>query len=270
MLHTSAAKPYADSSCVLIYQMGKVGSTALANAFPGAIHLHSLYGHSPNPMLWRAINRGPLKALRRQGFECLKRKLIRKRKIVKVVSLVRDPMARDISSFFQDLPHWLAKHLNQSSISVREENFSLLEEAFETTFDHSYCLNWFDKEFYRFTKVDIYEHPFDRTSGFSIINSGKFSIFLGDIGRLNLWKEELNTFLGHDLSLKEKNRGQKKWYAPLYKEFLSSYRPSGELIAKLYDSRLANHFFSDSNRLIMEKRWLIDLPESYREPKTLS
>ena len=90
---------------------------------------------------------------------------------VKIISLVRDPVARNISAFFHDFEDWAGKPLEQISGGIEQIKRIFLEQ-----FDHDYTLRWFDR-LEDTLGVNVYNHPFPR-EGYNIVRKGKMSILI--------------------------------------------------------------------------------------------
>src|SRR4051812_540398 len=96
------------SSPVLVYQMGKVGSSSITGALsriPGLeVHqVHRLNVSNIERVQEAHRRRGwPLPPGDEQGLQVIE-KYIRPRVPLRIVTLVRDPIARNISYFFQNL-----------------------------------------------------------------------------------------------------------------------------------------------------------------------
>ena len=123
---------------VLIYQMGKVGSTTLENAIPNSLHLHSLFNNPPCPVRAQLRERSLVTRLRRRMGDRYKASVIRSRSLTKIITLVRDPFERNLSMYFQDLPYWVSAYLELNPERMRDEGFELLFDAFSETFPHEY------------------------------------------------------------------------------------------------------------------------------------
>ncbi|MCV5836652.1 putative capsular polysaccharide synthesis family protein, partial [Escherichia coli] len=82
--------------------------------------------------------------------------MLKRNQDVRIISLVREPIGRNISMFFQSLPFWMAeKYLNDDS-AIRSERPQLLQEAFEEHMNHHYPLEWFDNEIKTLTGIDVF------------------------------------------------------------------------------------------------------------------
>ena len=102
---------------IFIYQMGKVGSTSLEESIENSVHMHTLYSNSEcwvrEAQLWGLLS--PLQKIKRYVGSKLDRMIIRSNNEVKIITLVRDPVARDVSMFFQRLPYWYTHYLNANN-----------------------------------------------------------------------------------------------------------------------------------------------------------
>lgn len=97
---------YLNSENIIIYQMGKVGSTSLEKSLPNSFHTHTLYAKEPNPLSTSFYKSSFV--LKTRYF--LIRNLIKRRRKIKIISVVRHPLERNFSMFFHDLPEWLVTH----------------------------------------------------------------------------------------------------------------------------------------------------------------
>ena len=238
---------FLDKNMIILYQMGKVGSSFLETALPVTIHRHSLYGESPcsvKPLLkhkgWRARVRKSFK-LRKE------RRLLKSRHKIKIISAVRDPYTKNVSHYFQDLPYWLSYNtLYRKRSGGRFERGGLLEDVFLNCFNHDYSLNWFDAEFKKFTGVDIYDYPFDHAQGYQIIDSDQFDIFIYRLEDFSKLEKPLSDFCNESIKIEKNiNTAEVKWYNSINKSFKSNFKPSNEYLNYLYTSKLAQHFYSE-------------------------
>ncbi|WP_167714334.1 putative capsular polysaccharide synthesis family protein [Vibrio breoganii] len=234
-------KKWTDESRILIYQMGKVGSTSLEMNLKNSLHFHSLYNNSPCFPHFQQKNNTIVKKLYATLNLFLIRLLIKRRKTIKIITLVRDPMHRDISMFFQDLPFWVSRYILSDKVDTRGEGFDFLSDAFHTSYDIDYGLKWFDKELKRFSGFDVYDHEFNVDG--DIIKVDKFEILILKMESMNDHRELINKFLGEEADLVSTNRGEKKWYGPVYKNFKDNVILDSGYIEKVTSSKLYNKFY---------------------------
>lgn len=245
----STARQIADQSkalrrddCVLIYQMGKVGSTALERNLPNAIHFHTLYNNPHCPfrarLKWGWFGTKvilPLAYLAR-------RFTIRRNRRVRIITLVRHPIARARSVFFQELPYWLVLNANRRGLDERQEGTDVLREAFTEVFNINYYDRWFDHELKRFTGIDVFESEFDTTSGCALLVNGRYEVLVVQYEKLAEAQPRIEAFVGKELDLTPENVSTNKWYGPILQDFteeeIATLREGQELLA----SRTARHF----------------------------
>lgn len=231
---------------VLVYQMGRVGSTALAHSLPGSIHIHSLYGNMPCYVHDQQIHSSLPRRLNRTANNLLKRAALRSVENLKIISLVRDPLARNISMFFLNLPHWLYHYYGITHADSRDSGPELLTHAFEKVFDHAYPLSWFDVELSRFLGQDILAHQFDPARGYAIYELDKARVFLAQHEALGSLIGPLSEFCQTDITLQQVNATATKWYKCLLEDFTKIYRPPASYLDLLYNSRVVRHFYNET------------------------
>ena len=234
---------YADEEAILLYQFGKVGSTALEASLPAAIHQHSLYGGSPCHVHIEQRRAGVKFWVGALG-DALKRMALKRRKTMKIISIVREPLARNQSMFFQDLGHWLYKYVGLDHHDTREAGFDYLFKVYEEAFDHTYVLDWYDREFKRFTGVDVYSEGFDQQTGYQIIKRPGMEILLLKYEQLADMEGVISEFCGRKVVLDTANVGTDKWYGDIYRRFKRDYRTSHSKLECLYKSRYMKAFYS--------------------------
>jgi hypothetical protein len=250
-------RKHRDENTILIYQMGKVGSTSLANALGDrAIQIHNFFpSNEPclrRPLYWSALNKKPL----HWAFYHAIRQGIRRRRTLKIITLVRDPIARNVSMYFHDLHYWLAYYFSEvRPDGVGREDVDTLIDCFRQTFDHNYPLDWFDRELKRLTGIDVYEHAFDRTTGCTKIDKDGVSLLIVQTEKLRECWHVVEEFCGRKLEIREDNRGARNWYGALYAAFLDKYSVKADELDRIYSSRYATFFFSDETRVELKRRW---------------
>ena len=247
-MKASRINKYLDENAILIYQMGKVGSTTLENSLPNALHTHSLFDQHPCPVIKILKHNSILKKIKikRRANKVLT--LLRKRKKIKIITMLRDPFEKNRSHYLQDLHLWLSyRHLytKAGKDSVREEGNRVIHDTFDQCFNHDLVLNWFDNEILPFTKIDILNEAFDKDAGYSIIKKGKYEIFVYKLEKVKDILQPLSEFCGTNIVLTSTNRGDQKWYSSIYQDFKLNYKPSKTYLDSLYDTKLCKHFYTE-------------------------
>ena len=244
---------------VLIYQMAKGASTTILHALE-RVGINAIQVHLMNPAVVRRLRSSMrAKGLSVHGMDidiighAVRRGIIEPGRGAKIINLVREPVGRNVSVYFQILDAiWQADNAHEKIGLER------LLEGFHDKFDHERTLNWFDDEFKPVLGVDIYEHEFPRESRCLRIERGPYDILLMRVDLDDVSKEKhLSEFLGVEgLKLLPANVASQKPYAATYREFLGALRLSETYVDRMLDSRYARHFFTDEERRALRSKWL--------------
>jgi hypothetical protein len=226
----AAAREYLDAKSVLVYTMGKVGSSSVERALPSAIHTHTLYGFPPCEEYHLQKYGRVGFALRRALTYPAKRAVLRRRGRIDIVTFYRDPRHRNPSMFMQDLPFWLTKFLRGKTAVARNPSATLLLDAYRAVFPHDYPLQWVRRELGRFTSVSTPDLSLG-SDDFRITEAGKLRVFIGRAERIDQCAAPLGEFLGLDTPMQvgRVNEGRNKWYSPLYETFLSQLERESDI-----------------------------------------
>ncbi|MEW6989443.1 putative capsular polysaccharide synthesis family protein [Colwelliaceae bacterium 6441] len=247
-------KQYSNEDTVFIYQMGKVGSTSLESSIKNAVHVHAFFLKNHTcPVRLKGLSKFGVKHFfyraEQELLSFLLRRAFKQRSHTKIITLVREPQARNISMFFHDLDAYLyAAHTNclntrKSPLPTRSQSADILMDIFSHEFNHNYPLNWFDNEFLPMTGINIYSQLFDKEAGYSVIEKGKTTVLCIRTDKLANCTEQLELFIGDNVELKYENKAQGKWYQPVYQEFKCSYKSPSDLLIKQKNSQFYKHFF---------------------------
>lgn len=247
---------------VLVYTAPKVASTAVTVALQAAgqsvFHVH---------MISAASMRGLREAMRQRGLARMKwdslgledignalaSELIEPRHRARVVSLVRDPVARNISFYFETL-----EVLWQTERAHERVSLERLLAEFHERFRHERGVEWFDNEFKPVLGLDVYEHPFPHDQGYQRIDSGPYEVLIMRHDLDDRVKEKcLAELVGAGtVSLTPKNVSSQKPYADVYREFLRRVELPEDYVNRLLDSKYARHFYGPEELARFRAKWL--------------
>jgi hypothetical protein len=238
----------------LIYSMGKVGTTTvyslLKKQYPAipAFHVHFLsdfWVKEKLPSLDKEFHSNI--TLAEKIHASLKQLPGHK---IKVVTMVREPMVREISDIFENWKGLL--HVN----SIGELTIDQLKKYLDAN-DHEFVLNWFDTEFKAYLGFDIYSVPFNKEKGYSIYKTPKADILCIRTDKMNdCLVNAMKEFSGLDLVLSgSANTSENKEGKELYKELSKNYKAPKEKLAALYGSKLVTHFYSEKEIDELVKKW---------------
>ena len=253
--HKQLIDKYKAPETIFIYQMGKVGSTTLEKSLPNAVHIHAFFTKNHTcPLRFRCQAKFGFSSFfyraEQELLAYLLRRAFKQRKSTKIITLVREPLARNISMFFHDLDAYLfAAHTNclntrQVALPTRDQQASVLMDVFEQEFDHNYVFNWFDNELFSMTGINIYQFPFDIDKGFSQINYNNVELICLRTDKLKQCIVPLSEFVGNSIVLSDSNQAVSKWYGEIYQKFKTEYQPSAKWINRAKKSKFTQHFFS--------------------------
>lgn len=232
--HSIFLKKLKKNTPVIVYQMGKVASSSIYSSllkhYNGAVlHTHHF---EPKTLL---VN------LFMENYAY-------KNEPIKLISLIREPISRNVSAFFQNFKKETGFEFHNHPYSLTELRDVFLEKSY-----HDYPLNWFDENILSKFNIDVYEQDFPNT-GHLIIEKGNVSFLLMKHDLENERKEKvLSEFLNiESFKLVNKNLSSKKEYAQTYKTFNKAGMPDWYL-EKMQNSRYMNHFYKDKKEKIINK-----------------
>ena len=182
-----------------------------------------------------------------------------------VISPVRDPVARDISFFFECLPMFYPE-------LVTTENVDLLLDKYYLAIDDEAPPNsmmnyvphpttWFDDEIMPMFSIDVFDQPFDFDRGFSVYDSENANLIVPRLEDFDRCLEPSLCALLNRKKVKIFNTNlasEKVERAPfyrLYKEFKLRVAPPARYLDSVYSSKFAKHFFLPSELEKLMTTW---------------
>jgi hypothetical protein len=261
---------------VYILQMGRVGSVSVSTAVTTAYQTISLdvpvyhrhYISNFDLIVERILadleNPSPALQFDRQLRHALLND-IQAGQPIKIISLVRDPVARNVSTFFyalpQFIPDWKEKEAQQL-LSAGELNaiFESKQHFIRT------ALNWFDEQIKDAVGLDVYAVPFDKTRGWQVYKQGLIELLVLRMEDLQRTGEDaLRKFLNlPHLKMVKVNTGEEREAYELYRRFLT-HPVSQEYLEMTYSAKLARHFYTDKEIGRFVHRWCN--PQSIKQEK---
>lgn len=245
---------------VIVFQMGKVGSTSVASSFPTAGHPLSVQTHH----LYRPRIEAAKQWSRERGLpirahffhaDAVARRVVEKGRPFKLITLVREPVGRSVSNFFHNFERFVGTPLAKSNHSTEELTELLV--AHEKELDLG---RWFQREFEPALGVDVYEHPFPHAEGVQVIPSGGGEILVLRLETPDNAKERaIAAFLGEThFSLVSANVGASKEYGDGYRRFRQTAVLPEDFLERKLSTIYARHFYSDAERADIRQKWSTD------------
>lgn len=243
---------------ILVFTMAKVGSLSVYNSIKNqsdipCFHIHSLSEEEALRTIEICQEKGVYPGSRSPAF-MLHKHLLRKQETYKVISLFRNPIARNLSAFFEafEIHMGVPAHLFKGSLQD-------VETAFHEKLDHSYCKDWFDNHLKPGTGVEVYEHAFAKEKGHAILEGNETEVLLLKSSLDDVLKSKLvGDFCDiKDFSIKNVNVTNTKKGATLYGEFKSYIRFSKSYLEDQLESKYMNHFFTKEEKEALYKKWSV-------------
>jgi hypothetical protein len=180
----------------------------------------------------------------------------------KIITLVRDPIARNVSSFFQDLTT-RHSYLNYSKLIENDDvegTARLLIDAFLKNHDHHRPLNWFDMELKRVFNMDVFSEAFDKERGFQIYSNDRCKALVIKLEALDRCVEPaFKQFLNLDgFQLQTENVSINKNYGQLYNTVRKSIKFPDAFIDQMYDSKLIRHVYTEDEIMRFRRKWRLN------------
>jgi hypothetical protein len=212
---------------VLVHQMGKVGATTVMEA------IRSIGWEADRSGSWNIHT-------------------IDKSRYDRIISMVRDPIGRNISQLFSE---W-EEHLGYFPEKYDPSQF----EIFKTQFPHEWPLEWFDKWMWTEFNIDVFREPFNKKRHWQIYDDKLLIIRTENLSQVI--RDALTEFLGlpwdivmdtRHRNLGETSRGEA--HGEAYAEFKRNAKFDAAFLDKMYNSKYARHFYTDNEIQSFKERW---------------
>jgi len=248
---------------ILIYQMGKVGSSSIykslkqTNFKNHVYHLHLLNNLDAIEKFILETRPNPSESLNaiKIGKELRNKFLSGEFDNLNIITLVRDPIARNISAFFENINEVIPDFNEKLENGQVEINY--LKSAFLDNYDHNAPLQWFDTQLRDVFNFDIFNYEFHFERGYSIYQGEKFKLLVIRLEDLNnCIQTAIREFLGiKNFKLTKSNVGQEKITGKIYKNFINNIIFPSDYLDKMYCSKYATHFYTSKEIQQFRIRW---------------
>jgi hypothetical protein len=244
---------------IIVYQVGKVGSTAVVAALERCwlpvVHVHRMDANHVRALRERRRSLGwrvpPVLGFDRLGPQ-VRRELIDRGGKAKFVTLVRDPLARNFSSYFNNLDFIWGRTNAHEGVSPEA-----LVAAFMARFPHDEVLNWFDDEMLPVTGIDVYDHPFP-ACGHCTITTDRLELLLLKTELPDETKSAaLARFVGREaLTVKPLNLTSEKPSGAAFQAFRAALSLEPAFVDRFLESRYTTHFYTRAERDGLRAKYL--------------
>ena len=250
---------------ILVYQMGKVGSMSIAKSLVKNIknpvfHVHALLRNAEDIKTRPVFDFSPRqeqimklqKLLGREKGLFIYENIIAKNQPVKVITLTREPIGRNLAAFFQNFEMETGKTPKYSNFTSEE-----LGDMFVKYYPHFVPLQWFDKNVNKCLGIDVYDYDFPREKGFLTIQKKSLELLILKVELPNQIKEKvIGEFLGlPEFRIVNNNLGEDKDYSDIYKNLKQALKLPYSYVEEMCNSRYFRHFYTKEEIEQVFSRW---------------
>lgn len=242
---------------VLIYQVGKVGSSSIYVSLKEQMKNLPVY-QVHNITTAQKLLEKDIKEDSKNGIAHFTMGIALKKKITeepniqwKIIIGVREPISRWISDIFENI-HTRYKFLKNSDGSVNvEKTIKFIKE----TVDEEPQEKWFNDELLSTFGINILDIPFD--GDYQISNHGKIDILAYKFENMQEYVPSVvKDFLSlNDFNLATANATSEKSTAGAYQEVKRKLKFEVDFLVKFYKKSVVNHFYTDKEIKSFTERW---------------
>lgn len=250
---------------IIILTPGKVGSSSIYETLKEVkgftvVHLHhmSFNGIKESKKLHLESDRKSL-PLHLIISSIFREKLQKYKGVTYIICLVREPISRAISSFFQN-SEFYKKAIESSDLSIDIDKVPVL---LNDIFDKNICIeleSWFFTELESEFGFDIFKEYFDDKLGYLISTNKdkKVKLLLMKMESMNgHFSKAIGQFLPKQtkqIKLGKSNVGESKYYFKEYSEIRKTLKIDTDILKKIIGSKYFNPFYPDKKEDIF-KNW---------------
>ncbi len=225
---------------VLVFQMGKVGSSSLEATLNGIWKGFVVHAHIEKDIPQRVIN------------------LVRIRRALRLptylICPIREPLSRNVSAFFQNWKRDTGIEYKIKAWSIEE-----VTELFLNGCRHNVFIEFFEKTFRPFTGIDVFDEDFPIERKWKVYrkNGLKALVYRSDLPRSSQL-EIVSDFLSLHPPLKafiEKNISEQKEYSATYNRFKEHGFLPEVYLRIMCESRTCKHFWSKTEIEAFKANW---------------
>ena len=253
---------------IIVYQMGKVGSQSIIktletlNLSRPIYHVHRITLDGLEYIEERAENMGRLYPGKNYWSGQYLRQKLKNRSSVDswdIISMIRDPVARNLSAFFHGLNYWYPEAQEEYDQLDDQVLFTNIRQVFLNKFPHDRPITWFNSEIRSIFGIDIFSGHFPKEKRYKIYDGEQDRLLLIRLEDFNrCYREAMHEFLRIEFekfTLVKANIATQKWYGLLYVDFLNWLVLPSDYLKKLYGSRLIQHFYSREEIKQFRQKW---------------
>lgn len=253
-------------SPLIVYQMGNVGSRTVVDSLESLklglpiYHVHQLTDDGLDYLKRKNHSRNRAHMSKNYWASYYFSEQIRKNQQTEpwqVISMVRDPIARNISAFFQAIDIWHPIFAAGLRSGHENEVFDNIVGIFLANYPHEKPLTWFQNDMLPVFGLDVFETDFDTSNGYSIYEHEKIRLLLIRLEDLNDCASDAIADYLHipKFSLRRVNSTSSKYSGSLYKDFVDQISLPSSYIEQMYNSQYMRHFYTQEEINMFTRKW---------------
>jgi hypothetical protein len=170
---------------------------------------------------------------------------------VKIISMVRDPISQILSEMMQGTNFARGCVWDKSVSSFKERVMGSSGLA-----TGRYAYHWFEKHMEPSFGINVFDFPFDRDKGYSVIRKGKIEILMLTMESLRKNEKAIGDFVGiDDFKLSNKNISEHKPCKYVYERLKNELKLPTELLDEYYKNENVRHFYTDLQLDQFRSKW---------------
>lgn len=250
------------SQPVLIYTCGKVGSASiyrtLINSNVSALHVH-----------WFRSEYGDIPQKDWQLYEEYIKDCIDRKESIKIITILREPIGRNLSRVFQliDRPSLKSiqninydlctsiKEILTSNIKkeITSNTGMVCEDRFELLYDWE---RWFRVELQDVFGIDVFSQKFDKEKGYVIIRNNNVECLVLTLEKMNQCHQIIEEFVGcKSLEWHTENDARNTPYTYVYEGLKKELTLEAEILDLYYCNDSLKHFYTVEEIDRFRKKW---------------
>lgn len=247
---------------IIILTPGKVGSTSVYKTLKKFTKRNIFHIHNLSQKGIEISNNLHLKSERKSIplhliiSKLLIKKLKKYQGEIYIITIVREPISREISSFFQNTEmHKTIIENKNLDIDINKAK-KLLRSKLESDFCKS-LEDWFDIEIKGNFGIDVFETEIDTKKKYIVTRKNNCHVLILRMEELNeLFPKAIQELLTLDdsFNLLSSNLGEKKHYAIAYNDIKKNIKLSPSSIDSIINSKYFQHFYKSKSTEI-RNRW---------------
>lgn len=190
-------------------------------------------------------------------------KFLKLNKTFKIITAIREPIARDLSSMYQGIEFiFSSPMIDKLNLQLKTPHImsgggdaqQIFDLVFNSKTGATPMYDFFNK--FGCNIINIMDFPFDKELGYSIVKFENVEIFIFQLEKLDILKNPLGDFLGVSIdSYIIGNSTENKWINSSYIKAKENIKIDIDYFNKSYNSDWVKHFYSKDDINCFKQKW---------------